>query len=207
MKKFLTAFLCLMLLPCMAFGQGNLKRKPTKSTVGNNKQKVQTKGNINGHEFIDLGLPSKLKWATCNIGATKPAQSGNLYNWGSTDPDTPVLVGENTPVNISGNVNFDAARASWGATWRLPTFDEWKELIICCDWKWSELNGTEGYKVIGPKGTSIFLPVVEMGYGAYWSSIADKETDGAYEMLFDKEDYDLGLTVHSFFCNIRAVSN
>ena len=40
----------------------------------------------NGHEYVDLGLPSGLKWATCNVGATKPEEYGDYFAWGDTVP-------------------------------------------------------------------------------------------------------------------------
>ena len=41
---------------------------------------------INGHEYVDLGLPSGLKWATCNVGASLPSEYGNYYAWGEIEP-------------------------------------------------------------------------------------------------------------------------
>ena len=41
---------------------------------------------INGHEYVDLGLPSGLLWATCNVGATKPEERGDYFAWGETTP-------------------------------------------------------------------------------------------------------------------------
>ena len=57
----------------------------------------------------------------------------------------------------------DAARASWGGNWRMPTYDEWKELITQCTWtwEWGQLNSsgnTTGVRVTGKNGNSIFLP-------------------------------------------------
>lgn len=40
----------------------------------------------NGHEYVDLGLPSGLKWATCNVGANKPEEYGDYFAWGETEP-------------------------------------------------------------------------------------------------------------------------
>ena len=40
----------------------------------------------NGHEYVDLGLPSGLKWATCNVGATKPEECGDYFAWADTEP-------------------------------------------------------------------------------------------------------------------------
>ncbi|MCF0175691.1 MAG: hypothetical protein HUJ94_02520 [Bacteroidales bacterium] len=41
---------------------------------------------IDGHEYVDLGLPSGLLWATCNLGASKPEESGDYYGWGMIEP-------------------------------------------------------------------------------------------------------------------------
>ncbi len=40
----------------------------------------------NGYEYVDLGLPSGLKWATCNIGADAPEKYGDFYEWAETGP-------------------------------------------------------------------------------------------------------------------------
>lgn len=65
-------------------GQGQIKRPPTnaKPKVGISKPD----GYNNGHGYVDLGLPSGLKWATCNVGATTPSDYGNYYAWGETKP-------------------------------------------------------------------------------------------------------------------------
>lgn len=41
---------------------------------------------INGHEYVDLGLPSGLKWATMNVGASSPEDYGDYFAWGETEP-------------------------------------------------------------------------------------------------------------------------
>ena len=43
---------------------------------------------LNGHEYVDLGLPSGTKWATCNVGANTPSGTGYYYAWGETEPKT-----------------------------------------------------------------------------------------------------------------------
>ena len=54
----------------------------------------ELKGNIGGGdtpstmEYVDLGLPSGLKWAKCNLGASKPSDYGDYYAWGETEPKT-----------------------------------------------------------------------------------------------------------------------
>ena len=150
-------------------------------------------GGINGHNWVDLGLPSGLKWATCNVGATTPEGYGNYYAWGETTTKTEyteqnsVTYGQQMS-DISGNSAYDAARANWGGTWRMPTKAEMEELVNNCTWQWTTQNGVNGYRVTGTNGNSIFLPaagrcrgtshylVGEDGY--YWSSTPD-ESNGS----------------------------
>ena len=47
-----------------------------------------TTGTLDGHDWVDLGLPSGKRWATCNLGAENPWDSGNHYAWGETDVKT-----------------------------------------------------------------------------------------------------------------------
>ena len=82
--------------------------------------------------------------------------------------------------DISGNAQYDAARANWGGDWRMPTEAEMKELLEECKWKWTKQNGNRGYRVTGPNGNSIFLPAAGCrdgssldyagSFGCYWSS-------------------------------------
>jgi len=126
-----------------------------------------TSGIINGHEWVDLGL--SVKWATCNVGATKPSDFGDYFAWGETitkntySEENHLFSSLKASVrkhieNISGNPRYDVARAQWGAAWRMPTYREFKELIEKCQWTRTEEDGHEGYKVTGPNGNSIFLP-------------------------------------------------
>ena len=43
---------------------------------------------IKEYEYVDLGLPSGLKWANMNLGATSETDYGDYYMWGSTKPNT-----------------------------------------------------------------------------------------------------------------------
>ena len=140
---------------------------------------------INGHEYVDLGLPSGLKWAACNVGANTPEEYGNYYAWGEIAPKTE-YTSENCSTlgkqlgNISGNANYDAATANWGAPWRMPTREELKELIDNCTFKWTTQNGTTGRLATGKNGNSIFFPANgcyigtllcdNIFEGFYWSS-------------------------------------
>lgn len=165
---------------------------------------------INGHEYVDLGLPSGLKWATCNVGASSPEESGDYYAWGETgtktsyDKDNSVTNGKklsklrNAGI-IDGSdrltLSYDAARANWGGSWRMPTKTEYEELKDKCTWTWITQNGVTGYEVTGPNGRSIFLPAGggRIGaslhsaghFGFYWSSTAGNGSRGSYYLLFD----------------------
>ena len=118
---------------------------------------------INGHEYVDLGLPSGLLWATCNVGANSPEEYGNYYAWGETETkseyteENSVTYGRQMN-DISGNAQFDAATANWGDGWRMPTYNEMQELLDNCTFEWTAENGVYGQNVTGPNGNSIFLP-------------------------------------------------
>ena len=93
------------------------------------------------HEYIDLGLPSGLKWATCNIGANAPEEVGDYFAWGEIKPKDKyteensltytknIATSKNRLWNISGKPKYDAATANWGKEWRMPTKDEMLELV------------------------------------------------------------------------------
>ena len=157
---------------------------------------------INGYEYVDLGLPSGLKWATCNVGASSPEDYGDYFAWGETSPkaeytfENSITYGEQMS-DISGNAQYDAATANWGGSWRMPTNDEMQELVDYCEWEWTQVNGVNGSKVIGPNGSCIFLPAAGRRHGSspsdagscglYWSSTpSDYDDDGyAYYLYFD----------------------
>ena len=141
---------------------------------------TQNEPNYNNRSYVNLGLPSGVKWATCNLGAANPEQLGNSYYWGET---TTSMVNNtmyvNVGDNISGNAKYDAARAQWGGDWRLPTQDDFSELVNKCDWYWSSYNGVSGYKVYGPNGNYIFLPYASNYYWSGTSSQWNEPNDAA----------------------------
>ena len=142
------------------------------------------RGYENGHEWVDLGL--SVKWATCNVGATKPKEYGNYYAWGETSPKSSYTSSNYTyssnPTTLP--LNRDAVAVNWGGSWRMPTKAEQDELREKCKWTWTG----RGYTVTGPNGNSIFLPAAGYrydsdlylagSYGYYWSSSLDTGNSG-----------------------------
>ena len=171
----------------------------------------------NGYEYVDLGLPSGLKWATCNVGASSPEEYGDYFAWGETETKseytydnsltldkTLEYLKANGYIDDEGNLTpeHDAATANWGGSWRMPTKAEQQELLDNCTWKWTTQNGVDGYKVTGTNGNSIFLPAagyrygsslnVAGSYGYYWSSTpyGNNFDYGAYLLSFyDGDEY------------------
>ena len=163
--------------------------------------------NANGHEYVDLGLPSGLLWATCNVGATAPEAYGNYYAWGDVKTKSSYTSSNYSTYNleitdISGNAQYDAATANWGGDWRMPTKDEVNELRNNCTWTWTTQSSVNGYNVEGPNGNSIFLPAA--GYYSY-QSFKDAGTRGFY---WTSSDYinDFGIDNYAVSLTIKSTS-
>ena len=161
----------------------------------------ESDGTINCHEYVDLGL--SVKWATCNIGASRSEGYGYFFAWCEIHPKRKYSKKNSTAFgkngyyeDISGDSSLDAATANWGGTWRLPRAGEIQELIDECTWEWTAKNGKKGYEVISKvNGKSIFLPAAgrRLGssldragsYGNYWSSTPRTPgTSYAYCLVF-----------------------
>ena len=158
---------------------------------GNDDNEEDDNGNnddmINGHEYVDLGLPSGLKWATCNVGANSPEMPGGYYAWGELETkdyysSNNSLTYEVEMDDISGDPAYDVAAAEWGSTWRMPKLSEINEMKSNCYYPEEiEINGRKCYKYTSAiNGASIILPhtgeksgydtYYYNGYGSYWSS-------------------------------------
>ena len=147
---------------------------------------------VNGHGFVDLGLPSGTLWATCNVGATSPEQAGLYFAWGETAGYTTEQIenGERSfkkeyykASDISADLTLeqDAAHVHMGGNWRMPTKAEWQDLIDNCNVMWTDdYNGTgvSGYIFTSKvNGNSVFFPAAGACYG---SSVEETEQDGFY---------------------------
>ena len=148
----------------------------------------------NGHEWVDLGLPSGTLWATCNVGASKPEDYGNYYAWGETGTKStydwdnykydkrtsffhPKLTKYCTK-SAEGDDGFsdnltelqssdDPATANWGSGWRTPTKAQWDELLANTTNQWTTQNGVKGRKFTSKKnGQTLFLPAAGLRQGS-----------------------------------------
>lgn len=117
-----------------------------------------TKPTHEGHEYVDMGL--SVKWATCNVGGTKPGDGGDAFWWGATEPNQSCIEIRNTILPL-GN---DAAHVNWGGNWRMPTKEEFEELLENCDVENVTEKNSNNRNVVGYMFTSringncIFFP-------------------------------------------------
>ena len=175
----------------------------TIEVVGNQGDAPSANVPNDGHEYVDLGLPSGLLWATCNVGANSPYEAGDYFAWGETEPketydwstykwcegDKKSLTKYTIPEGSTGFVDYktrlepadDAAHVNWGGNWRMPTDDEWRELQLNCDYYGNGLfiSRNNGNRIILPttsykENNSIYTNTIDHGY--YWlSSLASSE--------------------------------
>lgn len=165
-------------------------------------QKDEPEDIFNGHEYVDLGLPSGTLWATCNIGAVTPEGYGDYFSWGETSGymsgktifdkyhykwcdgsyykltkyciDSQFGIVDN---KIALELADDAARANWGGQWHMPSSEQMSELLSNCTAVFTTLNGVNGRMLTSKiNGQSIFLPAA----GCYWESLLEDGVWGCY---------------------------
>ena len=140
--------------------------------------------------YVDLGL--SVKWATCNVGANTPEEYGDYYAWGeveskeSYEPNNYKFVNGGSAVNDKNTLDIenDVAHKEWGGKWRMPSREEFDELIQNCTWTWTTQKGVNGFLVTSNKpgytDRSIFLPAAGLrslselrlsgNIGFYWTT-------------------------------------
>ena len=186
----------------------------------------------NGYEYVDLGLPSGLKWATCNVGATSPEHTGLYFAWGETTGYTAADVksgvrgftedeynaGPAASISADLTLEQDAAHVNLGGNWRMPTKDEFQELLNNCNVMQTEdYNGTGvAGRVFTSKinGNSVFFPapgncadssVYNVGScGIYWAT-SWYSTSDAWELDFNSGWKGMGYNIRYYGCSVRAV--
>lgn len=152
------------------------------------------------YEYVDLGLPSGLKWAKCNLGAKTETDYGDYFMWGSTTPNTAdECTWTNAPFNggasdydsdyfnsVKDTVcpngilakEYDAATQIMGSDWKMPTQTDFNELLSGTTNKWvTNFNGTgvNGRKFTSKtNGNSIFIPAAGYCHDGSVYSVGDE---------------------------------
>ncbi len=186
-------------------------------------------------------------WADRNIGAAAPEDYGLYFWWGDTTGHRPsgttfsfsfdesktptyrknidTLLCEGWIVSKDGTYVLapahDAAHVKWGGSWRMPTYQELRDLCYNkCDWTWTTMNGVNGYLVRGRDGyasNSIFLPAAGYGSGnstslsragsdgIYWSSVPLSGTTTARRLKFSSSAHGTGSLCCIYGCSVRPV--
>lgn len=132
---------------------------------------------INGHDYVDFGLPSGRLWAVTNFGANSQEEYGEYINW------------ENKKI----------VSDTWGNDWTIPSRHDINELLEYCNFTLTYQNGVLGYQ-IGRHGSFIFLPAAGLirdgNYSDqgeclyYWTKDKGKENGYAYFLYGDKVGLD-----------------
>ena len=166
-----------------------------------------------GPEAVDLGL--SVKWADMNVDAYRPWERGNFYAWGELEPkesynsnsyrfyyEGTMKLTKYCNDKIYGYEEFtdnlttlepedDVAHVKWGEDWRIPSKDEFLELMdsLNCTWIYTSMYGMTGYKVESKKnGNSIFLPDASdshgCGGGLYWANCIEPDLAAAAPNLY-----------------------
>ena len=184
-----------------------------------------------GHYYVDLGLP--VMWATCNVGANHPWETGEYFSWCETAPKESYspengtnYSHSNTEDVVKGNPQFDAASKNWGDKWRMPTMYEMTLLKVQCKWEPAKLNGQNGLLLTSKKnGNKIFIPAAyacggdpsdkardtkDFTSGGYWTATVQESSNEseAFALIFDINDSDkMDVDIEDYWLgmSVRAV--
>lgn len=173
-------------------------------------QPNSSKHNNAQNDRVDLGLPSGILWATCNIGAASPTETGEYVAWGEKESKgvygwetyklcrgsySSIIKYTNTDGKSILDSQDDIATSKLGGEWRIPTKEEMEELVEECKWEWKNQNGMSGWKVTGKNGNSIFLPAAGAAsayriagvneLGRYWTATRDESDYSAFNLRFN----------------------
>ena len=188
-----------------AFEQDRIRRYGKRRPDGISVRPVKGPGVPVPNDCVDLGLASGLLWAKYNIGTTEPTQLGNYYAWGETSTKKKYYSDNYKYFIWKGDylkriskyneedgktvldLEDDAARANLGVGYRIPTKADWEELLEDCKWEAvtttlseiidpSQTKIIARWKVTGPNGNSIVLPMTGGFKADGWAVMPDNDT-------------------------------
>ena len=173
----------------------------------------------NGHEYVDLGLPSGTKWATMNVGASSETDYGNYYQYGKGAAQYAATSGDS---DYSGtedplDSSVDTAAQVWGGSWHMPTRAQMQELIANTTYQWVinyKGSGINGGTFTATNGAVLFLPAAgywlngsqnSVGdYGLYWGS-SPNGSNNAYNLRFGNGFKDVYSYYRKYGFSVRPV--
>jgi len=195
-------------------------------------EKISKDDSIYGIKYVDLGL--SVKWASCNLGASNPWEYGRYFSWGDVAGQTwdgtkwsgsGFSTAPNYEVDANSNLKpeYDAAHIIYGGSWRMPTFEEQRELFTNCTSTWvNNYNGTGvsgrvfTSKMPGYTDKSIFFPAAGGGqnsvlsnlgsYGYFWTSTLALSISACYFIFNLDVIIPFGASNRSLGMSIRPVS-
>ena len=174
---------------------------------------------FDSHEEVDLGLPSGLRWATCNIGATTPEDYGDYIAWAEVYPKDEYTWATYLFPNYNPTVlepENDAATIRWSYGWRMPTKEDFEELLNNTTNVWTTQNGVYGRLFTAANGNSLFLPAAGYrsgsslygagSYGNYWSSsLYTDYPSGAWILDFSSGNYGMSGSYRHYGQSVRPI--
>lgn len=171
---------------------------------------------IDGHEYVDLGLPSGTKWATMNVGASSETDYGYYYQYGKGAAQYAATSGDS---NYSGTedplaTSADTAAQEWGGSWHIPTQAQLNELTANTTYEWTTINGVKGGKFTATNGKYVFFPAAGFWYngsqsnvgsrGNYWGS-SPYGNNSAYLLRFDNGNKGVYNSLRKYGYSVRGV--
>lgn len=193
-----------------ALESGNMSDKEAMAEVAKKIKELELNAGVGvpkeTMEFVNLGLPSGIKWAKCDLGASSPEKYGDEYSWGETWTKwsidyyyfTDIVKGQYTKYDSRDKRYFlekedDAAYLRLGEGWRYPTWNEVQELYDNCTVTESTLNGWPGVMFISKINNNYIF----FGYwkksssGGYrWTSALDPSDPSSAKCMWFKKEGD-----------------
>ena len=170
------------------------------------------KNKENGFKYVDLGLPSGTMWATCNVGATRPEDSGLLFQFGRVDgykygDSNKFIKKTNIPTTTSGKtykrynlleLEDDAAHVHMAGKWKMPTYDQLKELLDNTTYEVKIINGVKGVLFISNiNGNQLFIPFAGCWYNGNFMAAGPRAYMWSSQVHTSDINYAFGICCNS----------
>jgi len=191
-----------------ALESGNMSDKEAMAEVAKKIKELELNAGVGvpkeTMEYVDLGLPSGIMWAKCDLGETSPEKYGDEYAWGETWSKkndnyyyfTDIVEGQYTKYDSRDKRFFlekedDVAYLRLGEGWRTPTWNEVQELYDNCTVTESTLNGRPGVMFVSKINNNyIFIGFWKNTSSADWrwtSAVVESDPKKAKCLYFERD--------------------